>query len=273
MYQASCVVSFESLDVFCDAYLALGALSVSVFDVENSDVKRICVLADDSEWFKRVGGFAAVEVIAAAQWEFAHELSVTYVGLLPGIWIYSEGVEVRPEHQDDLVVRLDLRGAFGDGAHATTKLCAEFLKEICDKKAPLSVMDIGTGTGVLAILAAKFGVETVHAFDYDPMSVERTVCNVALNHVDVCVRQGDILTEIPEMRYDCVIANLHSGLIEEALPLLKRWVNKGGVIILSGVAVQWQESIETHLFAEGLKVNDFRILDGWCGFLVVSESY
>jgi len=269
MYQAHTVVNTEWVDLFCEAYLALGALSVSVFEVGGSDVKRLSVLVESVEWFEAVGGFVKIEPVSKEQWEFAHELTVTFVSFLPGVWIYAEGVDVLPEHQKDLILTLDLRGAFGDGAHPTTVLCGEFLSELKRAgKLPETVVDIGTGTGVLAILASKWGVTHVDAFDYDVVSVARTRTNVELNDVTVSVMQADVLKAIPVRCYDCVIANLHSDLITQALPMLKRWMSPSGVMILSGISVKWKLEMEALFAANKLMVEDFRILDGWCGFVL-----
>lgn len=104
---------------------------------------------------------------------------------------------------DVLAVVIDPGRAFGTGAHATTRLCLELLLE----RPCGSLIDIGCGSGVLAIAAAKLGFGPVLAIDLDPQAVEAAASNVAANEVAVDVKQADALVEpLPPM--DVVVANI-----------------------------------------------------------------
>jgi len=108
-----------------------------------------------------------------------------------------------------LDIVIDPGRAFGTGAHATTSLCLEFLLDLPPTG---SALDLGCGSGVLAIAAAKLGWTPVTALDYDPLSVEATIENAQVNSVDLAVARFDLRTEtVPSA--DLVLANLLAPLL------------------------------------------------------------
>ncbi|MCI5222168.1 MAG: methyltransferase domain-containing protein [Candidatus Electrothrix sp. AR4] len=114
-------------------------------------------------------------------------------------------------------ILLDPGVIFGSGFHATTRLCLETLELLLLESGMRinSVLDLGTGTGLLAVAAAKLGVKRVTALDNNPLAVEVARRNVARNNcADVVdVRQFDLMRELPDMHYDLVITNLYKGLL------------------------------------------------------------
>jgi ribosomal protein L11 methyltransferase len=105
---------------------------------------------------------------------------------------------------EGIAVVVDPGRAFGTGTHPTTRLCLEFLTEL----EPGSLLDVGCGSGVLSIAAAKLGFAPVHSVDLEPAAVEATSRNAAANGVELDIRQADAL-EIDLPRVDLVIANIH----------------------------------------------------------------
>jgi ribosomal protein L11 methyltransferase len=113
-------------------------------------------------------------------------------------------------------VVIDPGRAFGTGAHATTRLCLELLQELT----PASLVDIGCGSGVLAIAAAKIGFEPVFAVDDDPEAIEATLENAEANSVSIEVRLADALVEpLPATRI--AICNISLPVLEKLLPRLE----------------------------------------------------
>jgi ribosomal protein L11 methyltransferase len=110
---------------------------------------------------------------------------------------------------------IDPGRAFGTGAHATTRLCIEFLSEL----QPGSLLDVGTGSGIVAIAAAKLGFSPVLGVDEDAAAAEAASSNAALNGVTIEVRIADATTgELPTV--DVAIANISLDLIESLVPRL-----------------------------------------------------
>jgi ribosomal protein L11 methyltransferase len=123
---------------------------------------------------------------------------------------------------------IDPGRAFGTGGHPTTQLCLELLAE--EERG--SVLDVGCGSGVLAIAAAKLGFEPVLAFDFDPQAVEATERNAADNGVTVDVRQADLRgDELSET--DLALANIAADAVLELAPRLRspRAITSGYLLV------------------------------------------
>jgi ribosomal protein L11 methyltransferase len=135
-----------------------------------------------------------------------------------------------PATRDILIIIAPSTG-FGTGHHATTRLCLELLQtlELRSKR----VIDVGTGSGVLAIAAAKLGASDVVALDNDPDALRNARDNVERNDVDIQVLEAD-LAGIGLPPADVVLANLTSAVLQRFAASLRRLVTPGGVLIASG---------------------------------------
>jgi ribosomal protein L11 methyltransferase len=114
---------------------------------------------------------------------------------------------------DAVPLVIDPGRAFGTGAHATTRLSVELLAEV----EPGSLLDVGTGSGIVAIAAAKLGFSPVLGVDVDPAAVEVARTNAAVNAVAIDVREGDATTQ-PLQPVDVAVANVSLALVESLLP-------------------------------------------------------
>lgn len=126
--------------------------------------------------------------------------------------------------------------AFGTGTHETTLLCMRALEPYVTPHS--SVLDVGTGTGVLAIAAAKFGANDVLALDLDPLAVQVARENCKTNHVQekVTVMPSDLLAAVPsKTTFDVVTANLLLGIVKKMLPDIASVLKPGGYLIASGI--------------------------------------
>jgi ribosomal protein L11 methyltransferase len=127
--------------------------------------------------------------------------------------------------------------SFGTGHHETTSQMMELQLEINHQNR--SVLDVGTGTGILAILAAKLGADRVHAFDIDEWSVENTIENIALNDSSkISIEQGTIATQKQET-FDIVLANINRNILLEEIPAYAKFSNE--YLLVSGF---YQNDIE-----------------------------
>lgn len=134
---------------------------------------------------------------------------------------------------DDVVVRLDPGRAFGSGSHATTRLC---LAELEQRLRPGDgVLDVGCGSGVLAVAAARLGARGVRAIDIDPEAVRATTTNAVANGVESVVRAS--VTPVAEAGtgYDVVVANIGTATLQAMAGTLAGAARPGGVVLLSGI--------------------------------------
>lgn len=162
---------------------------------------------------------------------------------------------------DDLVVEMDPGMAFGTGTHETTKLCIEFLQDYI--KGGETVLDVGTGSGILAITAAKLGASEVLAIDLDPVAVDSAALNIKLNSMEnVRVKQGNLLDEAVGQT-DVVIANIIADVIIHMAPDLKRVLKQDGLFIGSGIIHLREQDVIEALQKAGFEILEVRNDNDW----------
>jgi len=152
---------------------------------------------------------------------------------------------------------LDPSVIFGSGFHATTRLCLETLELVLLESGERieSVLDLGTGTGLLAIAAAKLGVQEITAVDNNPMACEVAEKNVQMNGCTsrVSVQQIDLLHELPAIdKYDLVIANLYKGLLLNLFADKQFWQAK--MHLISGFIAGMEGELLAALPPRGMKI-------------------
>lgn len=147
-------------------------------------------------------------------------------------------------------LEIDPKMSFGTGYHETTRLILKLLPKVVKKGD--SVIDAGTGTGILSIAAIKLGAEKVFAFDIDEWSIENTRENILLNDVNegITVRKGSAEV-IPEgLTVDLLLANIERNTILDLLPVFLKSTQKGGDIILSGLLESDRRDVVSQLEPE-----------------------
>ncbi len=181
-------------------------------------------------------------------WQAGEELKPFTVGNL----VIAPPWEECQIEQGQILVLLDPCVVFGTGYHPTTRSCLNALREIYQKERPRTVLDLGTGTGILSLAAAKWGAEKVLAIDCNELAVETTLRNVRLNgEVDrVRVAKG-MAEDFIRSEADLVCANLHvqamESLVRQDSFLEKRWA------ILSGLFIGDGEEIVRQLTQKGFQ--------------------
>lgn len=156
----------------------------------------------------------------------------------------------------EVLIRLDPGMAFGTGQHPTTQLALELLEAAI--KAGEVVADIGTGSGILAIVAAKLGAKRVDAVDLDATTIPIAQSNIQINKVESVIRlhQGDGLNALERQKYPLIVANILTKALLPMIPICPRFLEPAGRLILSGILATEASQIEAQLEA-----NDFRVLE------------
>ena len=175
--------------------------------------------------------------IEEQNWNLEFEQSLEPVRVAEGLIFTQSWNHVEPR-EGDLVVTIDPKMSFGTGHHESTRLISRLMMGV-DLQGK-SVMDIGTGTGALAIIAAKRGASRILAFDNNEWAVENTVENVRLNDVaeGIEIVQGE-LEEMERQLFDLTLANLHRNLIIRLLPdIVSRMNRPDGLLMTSGVLIE-----------------------------------
>jgi ribosomal protein L11 methyltransferase len=148
-------------------------------------------------------------------------------------------------------VVLDPGMAFGTGSHATTSLCLAALSDVLGARAGASVLDVGTGSGLLAIAAHKLGAGRVVANDNDPVAVDVARENAALNGAAVALTLDPV--ERIGGTFDVVVANILANVLVELAPALCARVAPGGVLLLSGILGPQEDEVRRAQVAQGLE--------------------
>ena len=166
----------------------------------------------------------------------------------------------------DRVIEIDPGMAFGSGTHETTGMCISLLEETV--RGGERIIDVGTGSGILAIAAALLGAGHVLAVDIDPDAVRVASENVAHNHVEnvVTVLEGDLLKDVPDTCEICV-ANIISDIIISFAAPLKEHILPGGLFICSGIVNVREEEVRQALLAAGFEILKTEHKGEWTAFL------
>lgn len=173
----------------------------------------------------------------------------------------SDFVVIKPtweeyiQGKDEIVIEIDPGMAFGTGNHETTRMCVRFLEEYMESG--MQVVDAGCGSGILSIAAAKLDAAKVYAVDLDPVAVEVTARNAALNGCETVieVKQSDLLKEVPaETKADIVVANIIADVVIDLNRVAKNYMKINGMYICSGIIDSRLDDVVASLREEGYKV-------------------
>lgn len=170
--------------------------------------------------------------------------------------------------EGEILLEIDPKMAFGTGYHATTRLILRQIDKIDFQNK--SVLDAGTGTGILAIAAAKKGALQVVGFDFDPWSRENANENILLNKVDevVDIRFGGIEQIKKDEKFDICLANINRNVILELISVLSEHTKPGGIICLTGLLFSDEDDIRDELEKYPLTIENLYREQEWICFLV-----
>lgn len=164
------------------------------------------------------------------------EKSVNIVEATPHIIIKPSWKKLRRRDRGKIVLHIDPKMAFGTGHHETTRLALTLIED--HLQSGDKVLDVGCGTGILAVAAVKLGASSALAVDNDPAAIENAVENIRRNKVSrrVKARRGDA-TRLPKRSFDMIVANIDLPTIAKALKHMVKRLNPQGRFIVSGLLV------------------------------------
>lgn len=183
--------------------------------------------------------------------------------LSPRIWTYAGQERPAGVPSTDLAIRQIESAAFGDGSHPTTCLCAGALDVLVRTQRPDSVLDVGTGTGILARIARLRKVARVAATDIDPTALAAARQNIALDAPTVAIELKDVLPDHWGPAFDIIVANILEGPLCALAPHLARGLRPGGQLLTSGFTPPQMPAIRYAFVREGLRHHGEAHLDEW----------
>ncbi|KIQ94772.1 Ribosomal protein L11 methyltransferase [Anoxybacillus thermarum] len=171
---------------------------------------------------------------------------------------------------DELIIELDPGMAFGTGTHPTTVMCIQALEKMVREGD--TVVDVGTGSGILSIAAAMLGAKRVHALDLDPVAVESAKLNVKLNKVHdvVTVSQNNLLDRVDEQA-DVIVANILAEIILRFVDDAYRLLRSGGVFITSGIIQTKKQEVKEGLLRAGFTIEETLTMEDWIAFIAKKQ--
>ena len=178
--------------------------------------------------------------------------------------------EVKPEDRDKKILHIDPGTAFGTGMHETTKLCIGQIKKHLTPESEL--LDVGTGSGILSILALMYGAKHAVGTDLDPCAVEAVAQNKEANgiadeafelHIGNIITEKEIQDKVGNECYDIVVANILADVLVPLTPVVVNCLKPGGVYITSGIIEGKENVVRQAVEAAGLTVLEVNHLGEW----------
>lgn len=185
----------------------------------------------------------------------------------------SDKIVIRPStkeytsHEGQLVLTIDPKMSFGTGEHQTTRLMLLMIEKYV--KEGMNVLDVGTGTGVLAIASVRLGASHAVAIDNDEWCFDNGIENCQVNGVSgqVEIRLGEV-SQVEEKDFDLVLANINKNILMDIGQDLASHVKKGGTLILSGLLFTDEQDITERYAREGFTVSDKMQMDEWISLVM-----
>ena len=193
--------------------------------------------------------------------QYFHQFYVDDILIIPS-W-----EEVKPEDSDKMVIHIDPGTAFGTGMHETTQLCIRQIRKYTTPET--TILDVGCGSGILGMLALKFGAKYSVGTDLDPCAIEATYENMEVNGIMYEVMIGNIIDDkdvqdkVGYGKYDIVVANILADVLVALTPVIVDQLKDGGIYITSGIIDDKEETVVEAVKAAGLEVLEVTYQGEW----------
>lgn len=210
--------TFEDLDFGFKAYMPSASFNKEKLDVQLERFHQLLTFSYE------------VILIPQKNWNEVWESNFNPIQIKDQIWVRATFHEPRPDFPFEIII--DPKMAFGTGHHQTTSMMMDFMLDtvFTGKK----VLDMGCGTGILAILAAKKGAQEIVAIDYDPVCCDSTTENATLNQINNIQVLCGSKEIIPVEQFDVILANINRNILLDQLETYSRNLKAEGLLFLSG---------------------------------------
>ena len=196
--------------------------------------------------------------------QYFHQFYVDDVLIIPS-W-----EEVKPEDEDKMIIHIDPGTAFGTGMHETTQLCIRQIRKYVTPQT--EILDVGCGSGILGMLALKFGAAHSVGTDLDPCAIDATHENMEVNGINreqYEVMIGNIIDDktvqdrVGYEKYDIVAANILADVLVPLTPVILNQLKQGGIYITSGIIEEKETVVVEAVKAAGLEVLEINHQGEW----------
>ena len=232
---ASVKEELDALRVFCD----IGEGSITIDETEDIDW-----INNWKQYFKQ---FYVDDILIIPSWE-----------------------EVKEEDKDKMIIHIDPGTAFGTGMHETTQLCIRQLRKYVTSETQL--LDVGTGSGILSIIALKMGAKHAVGTDLDPCAVPAVEENKEDNGIDAedfemmignIIDDKEVQDRVGYEKYDIVVANILADVLVPLTPVIVNQMKPGGIYITSGIIDEKEETVTEAVKAAGLEIIEVTYQGEW----------
>ena len=236
----------------------------------NTNLQNIKNELEDLRMFCDIGeGTVVVDETEDIDWinnwkQYFHQFYIDDILVIPS-W-----EDIKPDDRDRMVLHIDPGTAFGTGMHETTQLCIRQLRKYITPETEL--LDVGTGSGILAILSLMFGAKHAVGTDLDPCAVEAVAQNCEVNGIDrrqFDMMIGNIITDktvqdkVGYGCYDIVVANILADVLVPLTPVIVNQLKKGGIYITSGIINDKEETVRKAVEEAGLEILEVTYQGEW----------
>ncbi|MCM1213819.1 MAG: 50S ribosomal protein L11 methyltransferase [Lachnospiraceae bacterium] len=229
-------------------------------EAELEDLKAFCDIGD---------GTVTVDETEDIDWinnwkQYFHQFYIDDILVIPS-W-----EDIKPSDQDKLILHIDPGTAFGTGMHETTQLCIRQLRKHITPETEL--LDVGTGSGILAILSLMFGAKHAVGTDLDQCAIEAVAQNCEANGIErdsFELMIGNIITDkavqdkVGHGRYDIVVANILADVLVPLTPVIVDRLKHGGIYITSGIIDDKEQTVRDAVEAAGLEILEVTYQGEW----------
>lgn len=228
-------------------------VAVSLFVPEEKNLAEYTAFLTERFRTLDIEGDISYEGVNEQDWaeswkKYYHPIKLGKITIVPAWEKYEAG-------EGELILRMDPGMAFGTGTHETTRLVIEMMQKILTGNE--RVLDVGTGSGILAICASKLGAKSVAAYDIDPVAVRVARDNIETDGADnVTCDTSDLLASVDTSKgkYDVVLANIVADIIIRMLPDIDPYLAEDGKIIMSGIIAPRADEVRECIAKNNLRV-------------------